>query len=176
MEKKALGVKLILVQVIILVSIIIGYEMLMRKKTVYVDSARVFNEFRMKKELENNFNSIQMERKNYLDSVELRLKLTGQRINESKTVSDGILADFDMQKEEFFKRKQEFEEMDNSLMKRYNDQIWDRIHQYAKEYGAHKRYAYIFGLTEASSILYANEGEDITQEFIKVINSKYEGR
>jgi len=51
--------------------------------------------------------------------------------------------------------------------------IWKRLNPYIAEYGKEKGYAYIYGANGTGNVLYADEGEDITDELIEYVNKRY---
>ena len=68
------------------------------------------------------------------------------------------------------------EEMSQQLaeeMQTMNRQMLNSVMEYLKEYNSNGRYTYIFSHAFGSSILYANDSLDITNEVIKGLNEKY---
>ncbi|GAL85637.1 OmpH-like outer membrane protein [Sporocytophaga myxococcoides] len=54
--------------------------------------------------------------------------------------------------------------------------VLNQINSYILEYGKRSGYDYIFGVAENGNLLYGREGDDITDEVLKVLNAKYSGK
>lgn len=53
------------------------------------------------------------------------------------------------------------------------DSLVSKYKRVFKDYGKEKGYDYLFGTGEVSSVLYAKDGYDVTNEIIKIVNDKY---
>lgn len=53
------------------------------------------------------------------------------------------------------------------------DSIITVVKDFVAQYGKENNYTYIFGSTEAANIMYAKEGEDITDELLTELNEAY---
>lgn len=53
------------------------------------------------------------------------------------------------------------------------DSLVSKYKRVFKNYGKEKGYDYLFGTGEVSSVLYAKDGYDVTNEIIKIVNEKY---
>ncbi len=163
---------LIINSIILLVLLAMGiYSLSQKEKNVYLDTAEVFNGFKLQKELRTKLENVQSARQAILDSIQLRLTA----ISSS--------SDFDPQNpgEEFFslrglyqQRQKQFEEDNQRLSNEYDRQIWNQLNQYVKDYGKEHNYTIIFGANGQGNIMYASETRDITKELIDYINNKYE--
>ncbi|MBI4646914.1 MAG: OmpH family outer membrane protein [Bacteroidia bacterium] len=143
--------------------------------TAYINNTRVFEEFHYKKELEKKFDAIRNTRKNLLDSLALRTELMSEKIKSKKQVSEELYLEFENMKKEYYLKKQQFDEDNNTLLNKYDNEIWMQLNQYIKEYGDLNNYKYIFGTAGLGTLMYAKESEDITDEVIEFVNKKYEG-
>ncbi len=171
MKKSAL---IIVVQIVMLLVVLTGYNLFFEKKTGYVDATMVFQDFKMKKQLEQEYMSIESQRKNELDSIAIGLKLLGSKIEQNG--SPELKSNYKMHERNYYQKQEEYAEINQLLMNKYNAQIWQRINQYAKEFGTQHNYAYIFGLTGEPALLHAKESENITPSFLQFINDKYDGK
>jgi outer membrane protein len=172
--KKSTIILICLVQIFFILSLFAVYNRFVEKKTGYLDATMVFQDFKMKKQLEQEFMSIESQRKNELDSLELRLKLLGSQIEQNATAE--LRKNYSLQENNYYQKREEYAEINEMLMNKYNAQIWQRINQYAKEFGNQNNYTYIFGLTGNQGLLYAKENENITTSFLQFINDKYDGK
>ena len=146
-----------------------GYFMSNHKtKVAFIDTAKVFNEFTLKKELEVKFIEVEKARKAILDSMFEKIKLGEQEridINE-----------LDKFKREFLYKKQKFDEENQNTKSSYDTQIWNQLNQYIKEYGEEKEIEMILGANGQGNIMHAKESLNISKDIIEYINSKYSGK
>ncbi len=56
------------------------------------------------------------------------------------------------------------------------DSLVKGVKDFIKEYGKEKEYDYILSTGEVSTVLYAKDGQDITDEIIKLLNDKYKAK
>lgn len=56
------------------------------------------------------------------------------------------------------------------------DSLVKGVKDFIKEYGKEKGYDYILSTGEVSTVLYAKDGQDITDEIIKLLNDKYKAK
>lgn len=54
--------------------------------------------------------------------------------------------------------------------------VINQINSFIVEYGKGKGYDYIFGVTDTGNILFAKEGDDITEDVLAYLNDKYKGK
>lgn len=144
------------------------------KKTAYVELAKVYNDFQMKKELEAKLNNIEQARKTILDSLKISLNALSMEIKSEKDKE--AIQKFQIKKSEYLAKQQNFENDNQATTKRYSDQIWQQINQYVKDYGIQNKYSTIFGADGSGNLLYADEKMDITNEISKYINDRYNGQ
>ena len=139
-------------------------------KVGYVDNAKLFNEFKLKKILEAEYKKTENMRKSQLDSLSLGIKLMSeQKLNQQQQQY------LRMQQEQLEYKQQEFQEMNEALSAQYNEQIWNQLNQYVKDYGIKNQYQLIHGLTGDGTLMYAEESKDITPSLIEYANKRFEG-
>lgn len=165
--------------IVIIVLIVLGvvvclsfYQSEANSKTGYVKLGSVYNAFEFKKELESKLTNVQQKRKYVLDSLELELKMFSEGLNKK---DEKKLEFFEIKKEEYFSKKQQFEEDNNLMSQQYNEQITKQLNQYVQEFGKENNYTYIYGAEGSGAIMYADEKNDLTERVIKYINEKYKG-
>ncbi|MCW3084173.1 MAG: hypothetical protein JWP12_1539 [Bacteroidetes bacterium] len=146
-----------------------------KPKNGYVLISEVYNGFEMKKEMEKKFLLVKNSREKILDSLELELKILGARIQKENEKNPATIAEFTTRRDEYVERKKTYEEDNNALSQKYDKEILAQLNQYVKNYGEENKYAYIFGSDGNGSLMYANEGDNITKEVIIYINNKYKG-
>lgn len=150
-----------------------------RPKIAYVNTVTLFQDFKQKKELEKQFGAIEKEQKLVLDSLKMKFSFTSQQLEQLKKSDDAYhnaSAHAAAIRDEYFKKEKEFTENNKVLAEQYNEQIWNQLNTYIKEYGLSHGYSYIHGVKGDGTILYAEEGDDITNEITTYVNEKFEGK
>ena len=142
------------------------------KKIAYVNTALVYDNFKLKKELETKYKTVELLRQNLLDSIKFKIQyitIKGNNLTEQDKNQVN-----ELQRSYLYKEK-EFISNNEETAQQYSEQIWKQINQFMEDYGKENRYDYIFGATGQGNIMYAKNGDDITKEVTEFINKKYSG-
>lgn len=134
------------------------------EKIVYVDNNKLFEEFRMTKEMRKKGEKEFNDKKVYLDSLYLNL----QRQDISKEAKD-------IMTKEFIVKREEFDQFNQSFAVTESEKIWSRIISYSKTFSKENNYKIIVGSNDKRNVLYAEESIDITKQLTEYINKKYAG-
>lgn len=162
------GVALLLLQA----GCFMAYHYFFSPHLAYISNPEVFNGFILKKELETKLNRTKEERKKTIDSLMLNLQL----LSKSTDPKDKKQVDkFDVFRQQYLSRKQELEQVNQSLEQQYTEQVWKQLDQYIKDYGQTHNYAFIYGTSGDGSVMYAKDKENITGAIIEYINKRYQG-
>lgn len=145
------------------------------EKIAYLKNTELYNNFELKKELEQKLLVVQNARKSILDSLMLQLKITSQQVDYNKGKDQSEVQLFQRQKQSFLIKEKEFDEDNKRLAEQYSQQIWKQINQYISDYGKENGYAFIYGASGDGSIMFAEDRYDITKDFTEYINNKYKG-
>jgi outer membrane protein len=129
---------------------------------VYVDGAKVFENFSMSKEAKSSGDKEYLIRQAKLDSLYAA-------INHSNS-NDSLLI------KKLISEKQKMEQFSAGYSTNQSVKIWSRISSYAAEFLKEKNYDIILGAQPGYNIIAGSKDTDVTQEFINYINNKYEGR
>lgn len=164
---------ILIVVFVFVVGLFCCFLFLNKEKTAYVDIKKMYEEFEMKKELAIKLTRVQSERSKILDSLEMELKILSQKINLKKTDQD--VAVFTVKREDFFKKKQMFEEDNQATIQDYDAKILKQLNQYIEDYGKQNKFIYILGYSGNGELLYADKQKNITDELIVFVNQKYKG-
>lgn len=140
------------------------------QKVAFINTSKVFSEFKMKKVLESDFKKVENMRKEQLDSLLLELKLLNRN---AKSLEDKSILEY--KKEEFTLKRDEFGKANDALTEKYNEQIWNQLNQYIKDYGEKNGYDFIYGASGDGTLMYASEKKDVTAEIVLYVNQKYDG-
>jgi outer membrane protein len=136
------------------------------KRVAFVDTASIFNDFEMKKELEVKYKSIADLRKKQLDSlydVADTYQKTGDQVEFKKS------------QELFFTTRKNIESEQERLKSGYDTQIWEKINFYIKAYGTEQDYDLILGANGQGSIMHGKDDMNVSADFLKYLNKKYNG-
>jgi outer membrane protein len=167
---------LIMVMSVTLLAGAVALILIMNKpKTGYVLIEQVYSNFDFKKELEKKYDSIKMERKKIIDSLEMNLRLAELQLRKKKSITDIEAQEFDSAKQVFFLKSKQMNEDNASLSAQYDKQILTQLNQYIKNYGTENGYEYIFGNDNNGSLMYADNTHNISDEVTKYVNAKYNG-
>ncbi len=146
------------------------YSQCNKTQTVYVDNMELFSSFKMKAELEKKYKEVETLRKNILDSLYSEIRI----MNESSLKKDpNVLNDL---KREFLIKKETFDKENTETMNQYNEQIWNQINEYTKQFGKEKKYEFILGANGQGVLMYAIDTKNVTKELTEYINQKYSGK
>lgn len=148
---------------------------LKQPKIAYVRIPYLYDNFQYKKEMESKLTNIMQSRKLIIDSIEISLKAFADRLQNEKKPDEKEIADFNYRKEQFLNKKEQFEEDDNNVSKRYADEILKQLTQYVQDYGKDNGYTYIMGAEGTGALMAADEKNDITTPVLAYINEKYKG-
>lgn len=146
-----------------------------KEKTAYVDINKIFSEFILKKELEVQLIKVKESRKMIIDSLEFGLKLLSKQIQSENQVNKDRVALFEVKREEYIQKKEQFEEDTDAVAKQYDKQIISQMNQYVKDYGNKNGFTYIFGADGSGFLMFSAEQKNITEEVKKYINDRYKG-
>lgn len=133
-------------------------------KIVSVNNLKLFEEFKMTKEMKSIGNKEYSFKKIYLDSLYLKL----QEQDLEKNTKEILM-------KEFVSKREEFDQFNQSFAVEESDKIWKRINSYAKEFAKNNGYKVVLGLENSREVLYTDESIDVTNELLFFINKKYEG-
>jgi outer membrane protein len=133
-------------------------------KIVSVNNLKLFDEFKMTKEMKSIGNKEYSSKKIYLDSLYLKL----QEQDLEKNAKEILM-------KEFVSKREEFDQFNQSFAVEESDKIWKRINSYTKQFAKNNGYKVVLGLENSREVLYTDESIDVTNELLFFINKKYEG-
>jgi outer membrane protein len=138
-----------------------------RDKLGYVKLNEVYEKFAMRAEMHNKYKSVEILRKNLLDSLEFKAKAVQASGDQEK---------YEFALNDYLGKRKEMEESNEVLSRQYEEQIWNQINSYCKEYGQREGYDFIFGAEGSGNIMFAGEQKELTSELIEFINKRYHGQ
>ena len=161
---------------IVLAGFSVFYSMKNQPRMAYLEMGKIYEGFKLKKEFETKLKSSENIYAHQLDSVKFLISELYNELKNQKDM-DKIKLEKLQQLERVFQHKsQQQEESQQRITADYTEKIWKRINGYVEEYGKSRNYQYIFGANGMGSIMYGNNADNITEEMMAYINSKYEGK
>lgn len=145
------------------------------EKTGYVELNKVFSDFKLKQELEQQLNKIKQSRKAIIDSLEFELKILSKQIQAEDAKDKSKITLFQLKHETYQQKKEQFEEDNNAVGAQYDKQIITQLNQYVKDYGNKNGYTYILGADGSGFLMFAKETKNITEEVKSYVNDRYKG-
>lgn len=142
---------------------------------IVVDVEKVFNEFEMKKELQEKIKSIELTQKTVVDSLDVKLKQL-ENAYVSANDDDKKIIESQYQQLSAF-RDNKVSKMQEELISaadNFDEQIWNQLNGYLSEYGKSQGVQIILGHYQ-NNVMYHSQKMDRTEEAISYVNNKYQG-
>lgn len=147
-------------------------------KTAYVDTDKLSKEYEAFKDLESQGKVRQEQLGRQVEETEMKLRQDYAAAEGEARAKGPQWAQLKAQ--ELQKRAQELEAMKQKLANEFssefgdrNDSVVSKMKKYIRDYGKKKGYDYIFTTADVSSIMYAKDGYNITDEILKALNEEY---
>jgi len=136
------------------------------EEIVYVDNVRLFNGFKMTKDLNQiNGQKINLQKKK-LDSLYNVYEILR---NNNQTDKLGSL-EMRLRAED-----EELKVMNENFSYETGQAVWKRLNEYVKEYSVANKYKIVLGTQGSGNVMYAEDNIDITDHLINYSNKYYEG-
>jgi hypothetical protein len=146
-----------------------------KKDDAVVDVQKVFSEFEMKKELESRIKLVKKRQTEVLDSLN---SIAQQFEFDYQVASEMDKANINKKYVQFMtiynRRKELMNEELTSAIRTYDEQIWNQLTAYMKDYGKNKEYRLVIGDYD-KNVVYSSESINCTDELIEFVNLKYKG-
>lgn len=149
-------------------------------KTAYVDTEKLSKEYEEFKDLDS-----QSKTKQEVLGRELETKVQQFRLDASSYQQEAQAKGpqwAQLKGQELQKREQELGIEQQSMAKQLqdefgakNDTVVKKMKKFIQDYGKKNGYDYIFSSADVSSIMYAKNGYNITEEILKQLNDNYKG-
>ena len=152
----------------LVVSLYMNFKLHSKIKTIaFIDTAYLFNNFKMKQELETDFEQNKKLKQQQLDSLY-------DKINYLRTLKNEESAKA-LENEYIVKRKLIIEEQER-LQTSFNNQIWNQLNGFVKKYGEENKIDLILGASGEGNIMHGNDNMNISKEIIDYANKNYAGK
>lgn len=167
-NKKNLAALAILIVACILTAVLVlQIERHNNKKIAVVDAIKVFNAFKMKKELEDQSSGRLQYLGHVADSIKTEITVRSKDKNVDTNAIKRIIDAYRQSESDF---SQAYQETNQSI----NEQVWKRLNPLIDEYGKKKGLRLIIGANGMGAVLYNDDYYDNTQALIDFVNERYE--
>lgn len=158
----------ILLTIAVVVLGIMNYNMSQKVKNIaFVDAAYIFNNFKMKKELEVDFTKSKEFKQHQLDSL-FDIVTIVKKSGDAEKVK--------MIENEFMYRKNAILEEQERLKVSFDSQIWNQLNGFMEEFGQQNKIDIILGANGGGSIMHGDSSLNVSQKFVDFANLKYSGK
>ncbi len=140
---------------------------------VFVDTTVIYDNFNLSKELNTELESTIKKKKLQLDSLYSSLMVMERDLKNNHNSNEELVRVADME-QEYIRQKKNFEKEQEELLFNCNSKIWNQINSYIDDFGNEKGYSLILGATGQGGIMYGEKKVNITEEFLKYINTRYD--
>ena len=148
---------------------------------VYIDTEKLMKEYKESVDFESKFKSMSDRMQKELESD---MKKFQNDVMDLQNNAQSRGMEWAQKREaELGKRQQTLAQKEQNYMKKFQeesaverDSLVSKMKKFIKTYGAEKGYDYVLGTGDASTVLYAKEGSDITEEVLKLMNEAYENK
>lgn len=142
-------------------------------KNAYIDTVKLYSEFQLTKELNENLETVMKTRKKMLDSLYTLLTVQTESIRSSSAKDEIKINEIRHLEENLYLKQQQFEKENNQLSADYSAKIWGQLNQYVQDYGKNNGYRLLFGANGQGNIMYGNKDIDVTEELISYSNNRF---
>ncbi|MEO1049329.1 MAG: OmpH family outer membrane protein [Bacteroidota bacterium] len=157
------------------------YQQFASQKTVYVDSARLLNEYQGMIDARKGYQQKTFAWKANIDTLASE---TQKAINEYQASKDKMSKKEKQLSEELIRTKQrqlaDYQKAMNEKAVQEDQQltatVLEQVNAYLKDHGESHNYRIILAATDYGNIAYAQDGLDITEEVLAGLNKVYTGQ
>lgn len=148
-------------------------------KTAYIDTEKLMKEYKESVDFETKYKAMSERMSNELESDMKKFQNDVRDLQQSAQ-SKGM--EWAQNREaELTKRQQTLAQKEQNYMKKFQeesaverDSLVSKMKSFIKVYGKEKGLDYVLGTGDASTVLYAKDGYEITEEVLKLMNEAYE--
>lgn len=144
-----------------------GFMVYQNKKIAVVDAIKLYNEFKMKKELEGHNRGRLQNLGTTVDSLNRLLKAKG----EDKSTPNAELQELYTY---YMRAQQQLEGAAGEINAEINEQVWIRLNPLIDAYGKAHNMRLIIGANGMGTVLYNDDYYDHTDAIIDYVNKEYE--
>ncbi len=144
-----------------------------QNKTAYVDLTKVYQDFRYKKQLEQQLLNVDRQAQFLLDSMEVQLNGVAQLVSEKNQPSDQQR--FQILQRNYTMTRQGLIDEQEAKAREYDEKIWKQLNQYLEDFARQGDYDFIIGANGDGTIVGGKPIYDLTHEITNYVNQRYDG-
>lgn len=145
------------------------------KRIAYVDNTKLYSEFILTKQYDDQLFDIKQKRESELDTIEYNLNILQRKY--ISTLDEELRAKIKEEHEQlsyvFQLKSDSWNEDFSNLSSEYNSRIWKHLNEYIKIYGKENNYDFILGATGSGNVMYAQPDKNITEQIIDFSNKSF---
>lgn len=139
----------------------------------FVRTDALLKDFQGAKEANEKLGMLEREGKNTLDSLKVELEAAWKAQQAGGSVSRESL----MQLERAYEgTRQNFEGRYAGVQQEALEQLTTQVNAYALDFGKARGFDLVLAANGTGTLLYAGDALDVTDEFVKYLNERYEGK
>lgn len=147
-------------------------------KTAYIDTEKLMKEYKESVDFEAKYKSMSERMSNELEND---MKTFQNEVRDLQQSAQSKGMEWAQKREaELTKKQQTLTQKEQNYMKKFQeesaverDSLVSKMKSFIKVYGKEKGYDYVLGTGDASTVLYAKDGYEITEEVLKLMNEDY---
>jgi outer membrane protein len=133
------------------------------KEIAFVDISKLTENYKYKQDMEGSAAKSLHQTKSTIDSLKL-LQHMQVRTGANLTQIDSLVARAEYAFNQYYMRSNQ----------EISKKIWDRLNPVITQYGKDRNLELLIGANGAGTVLYGSEQQDVTDDLISYVNTKYE--
>jgi outer membrane protein len=178
MNIKQIGEISFKIAVVVALAVVIFKQLDSDRRIVYVDSMKLVSQYEGMKAARQELEAKVSVWKSNVDSLKAELeqkiavyeKGKGKMSATERNLTEELLT---TKQEQFMNYQQVIEEKIRKEDQELTNKVLSKVNDYIKNYGRDKGYEIIMAATQVGNIVYAKEGNDITDEIVKGLNNEF---
>lgn len=149
------------------------------QKIGYVDQVKIMDEYQKKIDVEQEYQMENAEFSKRRDSISMAFQKEAQELQEnSKRLSQARaqekMGEFQQKAQAVGQQLQQVEQQLRMKGQARMDSVVTKVRDEIRAYGKANGYTFILGGGDGGSVIYGDEGKDLTEEILSKLNSEYQ--
>lgn len=157
----------LLTLVIVALAVAVYYLYQHQPRIAFIDTAYVYNNFNMKKELEKKLLEIKRIRQQSIDSLY-------EAVSAAQTAGNGEA--FPALEKNYVRQREKAGLELEQIQTDYDQQIWKQINSLVSRFGNERGLSLILGANGGGNLMHGDDTFNLSEDVLNYINTHYEGR
>lgn len=149
------------------------------QKIGYVDQVKVMDEYQEKIDVEQEYQQENEAFNKRRDSISMAFQKEAQELQErsqrlSQSKAQGEMQEFQQRAQAIGQQLQQVEQRLRMQGQSRMDSVVSKVRDEIRAYGKENGYTFILGGGDGGSVIYGEEGKDLTEEILNRLNAQYE--